>query len=665
MKRILFFVFSTLFAMLPSTLRADRVDSLRQVIASSTGDALQRAFVDLRNVYRSQGMADEEIALLEEQIAYERQHGDLLREGNMRYDKIAVLSNMGRDEALMAEADVQRAWFEEHEQWEHFYDTWESKASTYLYSNKVQTALHEAELMLRDAQTRNNNYGRVTAYLLLGISYETISQLDDAIDNLRRAYELVKTEKTKSVFFTVCDYLCQTYDTNGMFSEELSLSTTWSQAIDEYRERSGQGATSFKGIELSCHVQRAHALMGLNRFSEAEDELTKAQACLEFINSPLTQFRVLFCRARLCQFQGQFSQALAVLDSIQAMNLEMGGSVEFVRANVLLELGRYEEAARLFLSEYNKQDSIFTHDMQSRIGELTMLYKIDEQQMKSRLQRNKLLAVIAFILLAAMVAYGLLRHRASRRIKQKAQELEQKNLELEKANQRAADSARMKMDFIKSISHEIRTPLNILSGFTQIITSPKADLSGEQLTDIHHRINENTDRIVQLVNKMLELSESNSQTVIERCDELKAREIVEAAIHTSRIHSTPSVTFEWDADNPYADTILVTNRQHVVRAFSCLLENASKFTMKGLIAVRLWKRGDKMQFIVEDTGIGVPPDQGDRIFDEFVQLDDYTEGAGIGLTVARSIARRLGGDIILDTAYTAGARFIMSLPQGQ
>ena len=67
-----------------------------------------------------------------------------------------------------------------------------------------------------------------------------------------------------------------------------------------------------------------------------------------------------------------------------------------------------------------------------------------------------------------------------------------------------------------------------------------------------------------------------------------------------------------------------------------------------------------MLFIVEDTGIGVPPEEAERIFDEFVQLDEYYDGTGIGLTIARSIARRMGGDIVLDTEYTEGARFVVT-----
>ena len=72
-----------------------------------------------------------------------------------------------------------------------------------------------------------------------------------------------------------------------------------------------------------------------------------------------------------------------------------------------------------------------------------------------------------------------------------------------------------------------------------------------------------------------------------------------------------------------------------------------------------------MYFLVEDTGIGVPPEEAEHIFEHFVQLDDYQVGTGIGLSLARSLGRRLGGDVVLDTSYTFGARFIFSLPLNQ
>ena len=73
-------------------------------------------------------------------------------------------------------------------------------------------------------------------------------------------------------------------------------------------------------------------------------------------------------------------------------------------------------------------------------------------------------------------------------------------------------------------------------------------------------------------------------------------------------------------------------------------------------------RERKLYITIEDTGCGVPKDKADTIFDEFVQLDEYKDGVGIGLTLSRNIVRRLGGDIMLDTTYNDGARFIVTLP---
>ena len=120
---------------------------------------------------------------------------------------------------------------------------------------------------------------------------------------------------------------------------------------------------------------------------------------------------------------------------------------------------------------------------------------------------------------------------------------------------------------------------------------------------------------------------------------------------------------------------LVTSQSAAVRALSLLLDNARKFTApaeaygqqssadeKQRVFLKLSVVDGGAQFIVEDTGIGIPAVEAERIFDEFVQLNEYYDGTGIGLTVARSLARRLGGDIQLDTTYTDGARFVMTLP---
>jgi signal transduction histidine kinase len=122
--------------------------------------------------------------------------------------------------------------------------------------------------------------------------------------------------------------------------------------------------------------------------------------------------------------------------------------------------------------------------------------------------------------------------------------------------------------------------------------------------------------------------------------------------------------------------VLTTNQQAATRALTLLLDNARKFTkpaeayhqnssdgQRKLATLRVEAEEKVVRFVVEDTGIGIPTSESEHIFEEFVQLNEYYDGTGIGLTVARSLARRLGGDIVLDASASNVTRFVMTLPR--
>ena len=238
----------------------------------------------------------------------------------------------------------------------------------------------------------------------------------------------------------------------------------------------------------------------------------------------------------------------------------------------------------------------------------------------------------------------------------------------------AMESSRMKTDFIQQISHEIRTPLNILSGFTQVLTSGM-ELDEATQQEVTKGIVDNTQRITSLVNKMLELAESGSDTPLERNDQALAIQIAAQAAEDSGITQATHLDFDLDIA-PEAETVMLTTAlAPATRALVLLLDNAMKFTHpaeaaggvnavkeKSRAVLRVTVDDGMVVFTVEDTGIGVPSEESEHIFEEFVQLDKYYDGTGIGLTVARSLAQRLGGDIKLDTSYSPGARFVYTLP---
>lgn len=335
-----------------------------------------------------------------------------------------------------------------------------------------------------------------------------------------------------------------------------------------------------------------------------------------------------------------------------------------------IKSGNKEQALKMAERIVDSVDSVYNYELHHNAAELAIMYEtqekekqISEQQSMLKNQRYIAFLVAALLILIFFIIITLLRLRSARKLADKNKELKQKNKELVQANARAEESSRMKTDFIQQISHEIRTPLNVLSGFTQILTAPNAELTEEERADINERVTQNTNRITELVNKMLELSDMHSKSVIDRVDQVTTVQIATQAVEISDISKAKHLTFNMEFD-PSADKMIRTNSYSASRALALLLNNAAKFTKEGSAELRITIDGNTQMVVytVTDTGIGIPPYEAEHIFEEFFQLDNYYEGTGIGLSVARSIARRLGGDIRLDTTYQGGARFVMTLP---
>ena len=98
------------------------------------------------------------------------------------------------------------------------------------------------------------------------------------------------------------------------------------------------------------------------------------------------------------------------------------------------------------------------------------------------------------------------------------------------------------------------------------------------------------------------------------------------------------------------------------RILTALIENAIKYTEKGSILLNASATDDQLQITVEDTGCGIPKKEAERVFDRFVKLDSFKEGIGLGLPLSRKLAEQLEGSLKLDTSYTKGARFVLTIP---
>ena len=172
---------------------------------------------------------------------------------------------------------------------------------------------------------------------------------------------------------------------------------------------------------------------------------------------------------------------------------------------------------------------------------------------------------------------------------------------------------------------------------------------------------------------MLDLSLVNARGSADRSDKVSPADIAYQAAQQAGITQAEHLDFNLKLGARTSQIVMTTHLKSAVKALALILDNAQKFTHplafkgkapEGKVSVTLNVNidGQNVLYSVEDTGIGIPAEQAENIFTEFVQLDEYTDGTGIGLSIARSLARHLGGDITLDTTYTNGARFVMRLP---
>ena len=605
--------------------------------------------------------AEEALAQIDNQIAQYHQKGDTEKESEARWQKIQTLKNFSMTEKQAEEALIQMEWFRNNQQWDNYYRSWQLRSNALSAMGKLQLALQETQHMLSDAKERNNKLGHAMAYKQIGVIYLNMKQTEPAVDALQHYAELMKDEESDiSSLSNIYYRMAKAYDYDEAYDKELQVTNDWKRFL---REKVGQ-RTDPEARECynAWYLAKAAACIGLKQFENAREALDSASYHAHLINTSLSLHHTYKMQARYYLARGDAANALLYTDSVRLVTNEKDDHTSEIRAQALMMLGMGSEAAEIYQRLYHEKDSVFGRDARQHLDELNTLFQIDE--LKTEQQRTKFrytLIAASSIVLALLVLLIFGRRNTIRQKKV--------NEQLRIANERAIVSSKMKTEFIRNISHEIRTPLNIVSGFTQILTSPDMDLPAGSKRDIQERVTENTDRITKLVDRMLELSDVNNETLIDRNDQTNALNIVSQAIDYSGIalHTRPgnadaAVVFNTlDNEEVASSVALLTNSRYAVHALAQLLENAVKFTNEGSITLRMTSSGTKVCFSVEDTGIGIPADQTEHIFEEFVQLNEFADGAGIGLTVARSIAQRMGGNLWLDTDYTQGARFVLEL----
>jgi len=225
--------------------------------------------------------------------------------------------------------------------------------------------------------------------------------------------------------------------------------------------------------------------------------------------------------------------------------------------------------------------------------------------------------------------------------------------ELTDALHKAEESDRLKSAFLANMSHEIRTPLNAIVGFSGILSVTESE---EERLEYVKLIQTNSSLLLQLLSSILDFSKIEAGILDFNFSPVNASDICNSVANTLKMKCHPSVTL--DLDLPKDAMHLNTDVDRLMQVLINLVNNAIKFTSKGFIKVGYYSYDDNfVEFFVKDTGKGISQDKQSAIFERFTKLDSYVEGAGLGLSISKTIVEKLGGEIGVHSNEGEGSHF--------
>lgn len=337
--------------------------------------------------------------------------------------------------------------------------------------------------------------------------------------------------------------------------------------------------------------------------------------------------------------EGQYETALALCDKLSETD-----DVYAYKQKVYKACGDFDNVYKYKDLQYEYIDSV-THtvaseEMNALTAELENLKEIHAKEDEIMKQRVIIICISAGLVIILFIFAGIFIYQRSKR------------REAVKANE-------TKIQFIQNMSHEIRTPLNAIVGFSQLLGMPDGTNTPSEKEEYNNYIANNTAMLQMILDDIFDLSDLEKGEFKVDLNDVECNTICRYAIGSfeGRVPENVKLYFTTEVDDTYK---IRTDSRRVQQVLVNLISNACKCTNNGEIRLHCSTSENfgHTTFSVTDTGIGIPADKVDKVFERFVKLDEFAQGTGLGLSICRNIAEKLNGELILDTSYKDGARFV-------
>jgi signal transduction histidine kinase len=245
------------------------------------------------------------------------------------------------------------------------------------------------------------------------------------------------------------------------------------------------------------------------------------------------------------------------------------------------------------------------------------------------------------------------------------EQLQVRSRDLVEKGEQLGIANRHKSQFLANVNHELRTPVSAIIGYARLVLRATEgqipQLQRENLQDLLH----NGERLLNQIDSLLEFSKIEAGKMEMHVEPVGVNEVIQGAVST--IETTLNgahvrIIREIGSDLP----VLNTDREKLRQILLNLLDNAAKFTDRGEIKIAASQQNGSLQFVVSDTGIGIPKEELNKIFEEFHRGDSSSNrnyrGTGLGLAIVKKFVNLLGGDVAVESEVGKGSVFTVTLP---
>ena len=237
-------------------------------------------------------------------------------------------------------------------------------------------------------------------------------------------------------------------------------------------------------------------------------------------------------------------------------------------------------------------------------------------------------------------------------------------VKIRNAEQKAIESDRLKTAFLQNISHEIRTPMNSIVGFSELLKDKK--LSESEKDQYLEMISKSSDQLLNIVNEVLDISLIETGNLSVNLRRVQLNNLMKEIYLSYKPLINKEISFTMSTGLSDTLSLILTDVIKIRQIISNLLNNAVKFTDKGHIGFGYTLEENELNFFIEDTGIGIPSDSHDKIFERFLKVgsdnERLYEGVGLGLAICKGNIDLLNGKIWMDSKPGKGSKFLFTIP---